>query len=65
MPKLVAVELATGLPVREEKPQCDEIAAPGGLVHADIKQGGILDDGGSTAAGRADRRGSAVVPSAR
>ena len=63
MSKLVAIDLATGLPIREDKPRY-EIAAPGGLVHADIKlQGRIPDDGGSTAAGRADRSGSAVAMS--
>lgn len=53
MPKLANIDQATGLPVRRPKPKRYEVAAPGQLVHVDIKkQGRILDGGGWRAHGR-------------
>jgi transposase InsO family protein len=46
MPKLVYLDQATGLPVRRTKPVRYEKAAPGELVHVDIKKQGRIPDGG-------------------
>ncbi|QEO08685.1 IS481 family transposase [Protaetiibacter larvae] len=46
MPRLVHVDQATGLPVRAPKPVRYEVAAPGELVHVDIKKLGRIPDGG-------------------
>ena len=54
MPKLIYLDQTTGLPVRRTKPVRYERAAPGELVHVDIKkQGRIPDGGGHRANGRA------------
>ncbi|MFT4306879.1 MAG: IS481 family transposase [Microbacterium sp.] len=55
MPKLANVDHATGLPVRQPKPKRYEVAAPGQLVHVDIKKRGRIPDGGGW---RAHGRGS-------
>lgn len=55
MPLLVHLDQATGLPVRKPKPVRYEAAAPGDLVHVDIKKLGRIPDGGSW---RAFGRGS-------
>ena len=46
MPKLANIDQATGLPVRRAKPVRYERAAPGDLVHVDIKKQGRIPDGG-------------------
>jgi transposase InsO family protein len=46
MPKLVYLDQTTGLPVRRVKPVRYEKAAPGELVHVDIKKQGRIPDGG-------------------
>ncbi|WP_082574242.1 MULTISPECIES: IS481 family transposase [unclassified Nocardioides] len=46
MPLLAHLDQATGLPVRKPKPQRYEAAAPGELVHVDIKKLGRIPDGG-------------------
>ena len=46
MPLLAYVDRATGLPVRQAKPVRYEKAAPGDLVHVDIKKLGRIPDGG-------------------
>jgi len=46
MPKLINIDQATGLPVRRPKPKRYEVAAPGQLVHVDIKKQGRIPDGG-------------------
>ena len=46
MPLLAHVDQATGLPVRKPKPVRYEAAAPGELVHVDIKKLGKIPDGG-------------------
>jgi transposase InsO family protein len=46
MPKLVYLDQATGLPVRRIKAVRYERAAPGELVHVDIKKQGRIPDGG-------------------
>lgn len=46
MPLLAHVDQATGLPVRRPKPVRYEVAAPGELVHVDIKKLGRIPDGG-------------------
>jgi transposase InsO family protein len=56
MPKLAHVDQATGLPVRKSKPARYEVAAPGQLVHVDIKKQGRIPDGGGW---RVHGRGSA------
>lgn len=56
MPKLVWLDQATGLPVRRPRPVRYEKAAPGELVHVDIKKQGRIPDGGGW---RAHGRGSA------
>ena len=56
MPLLAHVDQATGLPVRKPKPVRYEAAAPGDLVHVDIKKLGRIPDGGGW---RAFGRGSA------
>jgi transposase InsO family protein len=56
MPKLVYLDQATGLPVRRTKPVRYEKAAPGELVHVDIKKQGRIPDGGGW---HAHGRGSA------
>ena len=55
MPLLAHLDQATGLPVRRPKPVRYEAAAPGDLVHVDIKKLGKIPDGGSW---RAFGRGS-------
>ncbi|MDK9319077.1 IS481-like element ISPfr17 family transposase, partial [Propionibacterium freudenreichii] len=55
MPKLINIDQATGLPVRRPKPTRYEVAAPGELVHVDIKKQGRIPDGGGW---RAHGRGS-------
>lgn len=55
MPKLTDIDQATGLPVRRPKPKRYEVAAPGQLVHVDIKKQGRIPDGGGW---RAHGRGS-------
>ncbi len=47
MPLLAHIDQATGLPVRKVKPVRYEAAAPGDLVHVDIKKLGKIPDGGS------------------
>jgi len=61
MPLLAHVDQATGLPVRKPKPVRYEAAAPGDLVHVDIKKLGRIPDGGGwrkigTAAGKANKQ---------
>lgn len=46
MPLLAHLDQATGLPVRKPKPVRYEAAAPGDLVHVDIKKLGKIPDGG-------------------
>ena len=46
MPLLAHLDQATGLPVRRPKPVRYEAAAPGDLVHVDIKKLGRIPDGG-------------------
>lgn len=46
MPKLANIDQATGLPVRKPKPKRYEVAAPGQLMHVDIKKQGRIPDGG-------------------
>ena len=46
MPLLAHLDQATGLPVRTPKPFRYEAAAPGELVHVDIKKLGRIPDGG-------------------
>ena len=55
MPLLANIDQATGLPVRKPKPVRYEAAAPGDLVHVDIKKLGKIPDGGGW---RAFGRGS-------
>jgi transposase InsO family protein len=55
MPLLAHLDQATGLPVRRPQPIRYEAAAPGDLVHVDIKKLGKIPDGGSW---RAFGRGS-------
>lgn len=55
MPLLAHLDQATGLPVRKPKPTRYEAAAPGDLVHVDIKKLGRIPDGGGW---RAFGRGS-------
>jgi transposase InsO family protein len=55
MPPLAHLDQATGLPVRRPKPVRYEHAAPGDLVHVDIKKLGRIPDGGGW---RAHGRGS-------
>lgn len=56
MPNLTQVDRTTGLPVRKPRPVRYEAAAPGELVHVDIKKQGRIPDGGGW---RAHGRGSA------
>jgi len=60
MPRLADTDQATGLPVRKSKPVRYEHAAPGDLIHMDVKKlGRIPDGGGHRALGRrAGRRNS-------
>jgi transposase InsO family protein len=46
MPLLAHLDQATGLPIRRPKPTRYEAAAPGDLVHVDIKKLGRIPDGG-------------------
>jgi transposase InsO family protein len=46
MPRLAYLDHATGLPIRRPKPVRYEHAAPGDLVHVDIKKQGRIPDGG-------------------
>jgi transposase InsO family protein len=55
MPLLTHVDQASGLPVRRPVPVRYEVAAPGELVHVDIKKLGRIPDGGGW---RAHGRGS-------
>lgn len=55
MPKLANIDQATGLAVRRTKPVRYEVAAPGDLLHVDIKKQGRIPDGGGW---RAHGRGS-------
>jgi transposase InsO family protein len=55
MPLLAHVDQATGLPIRKPKPVRYEAAAPGDLVHVDIKKLGRIPEGGGW---RAFGRGS-------
>lgn len=55
MPALARLDQATGLPVRRPAPIRYEAAAPGDLVHVDIKKLGRIPDGGGW---RAHGRGS-------
>jgi transposase InsO family protein len=68
VPKLAHVDLATGEPIRKEKPRRYEHPNPGDLVHVDVKKLGRIPDGGGwrtqgRTAGRRNRATSA--PSAR
>ncbi len=56
MPLLAHLDQATGLPVRKPRPTRYEAAAPGELVHVDIKKLGRIPDGGGW---RIHGRGSA------
>jgi transposase InsO family protein len=57
MPLLAHLDHATGLPVRKPQPVRYEAAAPGDLVHVDIKKLGKIPDGGSWRAfGRGSRQ---------
>ena len=60
MPLLAHLDQASGLPVRRPKPVRYEHAAPGDLIHMDVKKlGRIPDGGGHRAVGRrAGRRNS-------
>ena len=49
MPLLAHLDQATGLPVRKPKPVRYEAAAPGDLVHVDIKKLGKIPDGAAGA----------------
>jgi transposase InsO family protein len=55
MPLLAHLDQATGLPIRKPRPVRYEAAAPGDLVHVDIKKLGRIPEGGSW---RAFGRGS-------
>jgi transposase InsO family protein len=58
LPRLAAVDLATGEPIRTEPARRYEYQRPGELVHIDIKKlGRIPDGGGWRAHGRAARPG--------
>ena len=46
MPKLANIDQSTGLPVRKPAPRRYEVAAPGLLVHVDVKKQGRIPDGG-------------------
>ena len=46
MPLLTHIDQATGLPIRRPKPVRYEAAAPGDLVHLDIKKLGKIPEGG-------------------
>lgn len=46
MPLLTHLDSTTGLPVRKPKPIRYEVAAPGQLIHVDIKKQGRIPDGG-------------------
>jgi transposase InsO family protein len=46
MPLLAHLDRASGLPVRKPQPVRYEVAAPGLLVHVDIKKQGRIPDGG-------------------
>ena len=56
MPKLANIDQSTGLPVRKPAPRRYEVAAPGLLVHVDVKKQGRIPDGGGW---RVHGRGSA------
>ncbi len=56
MPLLAHLDQATGLPVRQPKPHRYEAAAPGDLIHVDVKKLGKIPSGGGW---RAHGRGSA------
>jgi transposase InsO family protein len=64
MPKLAALDLATGEPIRKEPVRRYEHPHPGDLVHVDIKKlGRIPDGGGHRVVGRArGKRNRAVTP---
>ncbi|TLP70505.1 IS481 family transposase, partial [Nesterenkonia sphaerica] len=46
MPRLECIDQATGLPVRRMSPHRYQAAAPGELVHVDVKKLGKIPDGG-------------------
>jgi transposase InsO family protein len=61
VPLLRNIDQATGLPVRKPKPIRYQVAAPGELIHVDIKKQGRIPDGGGhrvlgRQAGRRNRR---------
>lgn len=56
MSRLAHIDQSTGLPVRKSMPIRYEVAAPGELVHMDIKKQGRIPDGGGW---RVHGRGSA------
>lgn len=62
MPRLDHVDQATGLPARKPRPVRYEAAAPGDLVHVDIKKLGKIPDGGGW---RVHGRGSAQAKRAK
>ena len=62
MPKLANIDQATGLPVRRPKPKRYEVAAPGQLVHVDIKKLGRIPDGGGWVELNAARDAITVQP---
>ena len=65
-PKLSAVDLATGQPIRRPPVIRYEHAAPGDLVHVDIKKlGTIPDGGGHRAHGRSQAKQNNDLPAVR
>lgn len=65
-PKLAAVDLATGQPIRRQPVIRYEHAAPGDLVHVDIKKlGTIPDGGGHRAHGRSQAKQNNDLPAVR
>lgn len=46
MPLIAHIDQSTGLPIRKPRPVRYEAAAPGDLVHIDIKKQGRIPDGG-------------------
>lgn len=61
-PRLAAIDLATGQPIRRDKPTRYERERPGELVHVDIKKLGRIPDGGGW---RAHGRGSSAHKASR
>ena len=65
MPRLAHLDQPTGLPVRRPAAHRYEAAAPGELVHVDIKKLGRIPDGGGWRAhdrGSAQDRADGVIP---